>query len=103
MPSTGVEEAVREAYAVGADYHVEDLCCPVDYDPLYLEAIPDEVIELDYGCGDPSRYLQRGDATVQGVAEPGAFPVRRSDVLPRGDRRQSARLRRIATLSAGVS
>jgi hypothetical protein len=58
--------------------------CPVDYDPLYLEAIPDEVIELDCGCGDPSRYLQRGDATVQGVAEPGSFPVRRSDVLPHG-------------------
>ena len=48
MPSTRVgdavrvEAAVREAYAVGADHRVEDLCCPVDYDPRYLEAIPDE-------------------------------------------------------------
>jgi len=43
---------------------VEELCCPVDYDPRFLEAIPDEVIERDYGCGDPSRYLREGETVL---------------------------------------
>ena len=64
MPITRVEAAVREAYAVGAHHRVEDLCCPVDYDPRYLEAIPDEVVERDYGCGDPSRYLCEGETVL---------------------------------------
>jgi len=64
MPSTSVEAAVRDAYAVGAEHRVEDLCCPVDYDPRYLEAIPDEVVERDYGCGDPSRYLREGETVL---------------------------------------
>ena len=64
MTSTRVEAAVREAYAVGADHRVEDLCCPVDYDPRYLEAIPAEVVERDYGCGDPSRYLREGETVL---------------------------------------
>ena len=36
----------------------------MDYDARYLEAIPDEVIERDYGCGDPSRYLRKGEAVL---------------------------------------
>jgi arsenite methyltransferase len=64
MPSTPVEATVRETYAIGADHPVEDLCCPVDYDPRYLEVIPDEVIERDYGCGDPSRYLREGETVL---------------------------------------
>jgi SAM-dependent methyltransferase len=64
MPITRVEAAVREAYAVGADHRVEELCCPVDYDLRYLEAIPGEVVERDYGCGDPSRYLREGETVL---------------------------------------
>ena len=40
------------------------LCCPVDYNPAYLEAIPTEVIERDYGCGDPSRYIREGEVVL---------------------------------------
>jgi len=40
------------------------LCCPVAYDPRYLEVLPREVIERDYGCGDPSRYLRQGEIVV---------------------------------------
>jgi arsenite methyltransferase len=39
---------------------------PVDYDPRYLEVIPAEVVERDYGCGYPSRYLREGE-TVLGL------------------------------------
>src|SRR5207253_10033697 len=37
---------------------------PVDYKPEYLEAIPREVIERDYGCGDPSRYLRESEVVL---------------------------------------
>jgi SAM-dependent methyltransferase len=40
------------------------LCCPVDYDPRYLSVIPEEVLERDYGCGDPSRYVREGDVVL---------------------------------------
>ncbi len=40
------------------------LCCPVNYDPSYLEAIPKAVIERDYGCGDPSRFVREGDTVL---------------------------------------
>lgn len=65
MDSTlAVENAVRERYVQGARERVADLCCPVDYDPRYLEAIPAEVLERDYGCGDPSRYLAAGETVL---------------------------------------
>ncbi len=57
MTVANVEKHVRERYSEGAKTRVEELCCPVDYDPRYLEIIPAEVIERDYGCGDPSKHL----------------------------------------------
>jgi hypothetical protein len=48
MTVANVEQAVKERYAEGAQRRVADLCCPVDYDPQYLKAIPAEVLERDY-------------------------------------------------------
>ena len=59
-----VESAVRERYAAGAKSTEARLCCPVDYNADYLKVIPQEVIERDYGCGDPSRYLREGEVVV---------------------------------------
>src|SRR4051812_2717037 len=59
-----VESAVKERYAAGARAQEPALCCPVDYDARYLEAIPREVIERDYGCGDPSRHVRRGETVL---------------------------------------
>jgi ubiquinone/menaquinone biosynthesis C-methylase UbiE len=59
-----MESAVRERYGAAAQAREEALCCPVDYDPRYLKVIPDEVIERDYGCGDPSRYVREGDVVL---------------------------------------
>jgi ubiquinone/menaquinone biosynthesis C-methylase UbiE len=36
----------------------------VDYDPRYLEAIPQEVLDRDYGCGDPSKHLRSGETVL---------------------------------------
>ncbi len=58
------ESATRERYAAAAKAPEAALCCPVDYDPQYLKIIPAEVIEKDYGCGDPSKYLQPGETVL---------------------------------------
>ena len=59
-----VETAVKKRYAAGARTQEPALCCPVSYDPQYLKIIPREVIERDYGCGDPSQYLHRGETVL---------------------------------------
>ena len=59
-----VEQSVKERYGQGAMQREAALCCPVDYDPKYLEIIPDEIIEKDYGCGDPSQYLNPGETVL---------------------------------------
>ena len=59
-----VESVVKDRYRQGAQERVVDLCCPVDYDPRYLAVIPDEVLERDYGCGDPSRHLKEGETVL---------------------------------------
>jgi SAM-dependent methyltransferase len=59
-----VETVVKERYREGAQAQVPALCCPVDYDPQYLKAIPPEVLERDYGCGDPSRHLRPGETVL---------------------------------------
>lgn len=58
------ETATRERYAAAAKAPEGALCCPVDYDPQYLSVIPQEVIEKDYGCGDPSKYLKSGETVL---------------------------------------
>jgi len=62
--SPSPEHATRDRYAAAAKAPESVLCCPVDYDPQYLQAIPAEVIEKDYGCGDPSKYLKPGETVL---------------------------------------
>lgn len=64
MSTLNAETAVRERYAAGAQAPEAKLCCPVDYNPEYLKVIPQEVIERDYGCGDPSKYLRAGETVL---------------------------------------
>jgi ubiquinone/menaquinone biosynthesis C-methylase UbiE len=64
LPSGAQETAVQDRYAQAAQAQSPALCCPVDYDPRYLEIIPDEVIDRDYGCGDPSRYVREGETVL---------------------------------------
>ena len=62
--SFSIEMAVRKRYAKSAQIKEEALCCPSNYDPKYLKVIPKEILEKDYGCGDPSRYLKEGDTVL---------------------------------------
>src|SRR5262249_4478898 len=59
-----VEEVVRERYAAGATERQEALCCPINYDPRYLGPRPAEVIERDYGCGDPISFVSAGETVL---------------------------------------
>ncbi len=58
------ESIVRQRYATGAKERADKLCCPIDYEDRYLRVIPQEVIERDYGCGDPSHYLREGETVL---------------------------------------
>src|ERR1043166_1228938 len=64
IESQSKESVVRQRYAAGAKERADKLCCPVDYESEYLEVIPKEVIERDYGCGDPSKYLREGETVL---------------------------------------
>jgi len=59
-----VEQSVRERYSEGAQHREPLLCCPVEYNGKYLEALPAEIIERDYGCGDPSLFVREGDVVL---------------------------------------
>lgn len=63
-PPIDEERAVRERYSKGAQAREAALCCPVDYDARLLEVLPKEVIERDYGCGDPTRHLNEGEVVL---------------------------------------
>ena len=59
-----VEGAVRDRYSAGAEAVEPALCCPIDYQPRYLEALPQEILDRDYGCGDPSAWVHPGDVVL---------------------------------------
>jgi len=61
---SSAESSVMSRYAAAARERESALCCPVDYDRSLLEALPSEVIERDYGCGDPSRHLREGETVL---------------------------------------
>ena len=64
MSNQPSEANVKTRYANAAKAPEALLCCPVNYDRKFLEAIPQEVIEKDYGCGDPSKFLQPGETVL---------------------------------------
>ena len=64
MKLLDTEKAVRDRYGDAANEREAALCCPVDYDARYLKAIPQEVIDRDYGCGDPSKYVRKGETVL---------------------------------------
>ena len=59
-----IETSVLERYEAGAKEHQPSLCCPTEYDGRYLTIIPEEIIAKDYGCGDPTRYINEGEVVL---------------------------------------
>ncbi len=58
------ERMVYERYQRASQQKEEALCCPTTYNAKYLHIIPEEIIERDYGCGDPSRYVLEGETVL---------------------------------------
>ncbi len=59
-----VEQGVKSRYSRAAKSPEASLCCPTSYDPKLLAAIPKEVLERDYGCGNPSQHLRPGETVL---------------------------------------
>jgi ubiquinone/menaquinone biosynthesis C-methylase UbiE len=58
------EAAVLQRYSRAAVEVEACLCLPVSYDKALLHVIPDEILEKDYGCGDPSKYIRSGETVL---------------------------------------
>jgi arsenite methyltransferase len=58
------EAAVLKRYGSAARDVESCLCLPVSYNQDLLKVIPQEILEKDYGCGDPSRYVRQGDTVL---------------------------------------
>jgi radical SAM/Cys-rich protein len=59
------EIATLERYKRAAKKPEKALCCPVSYQrPELLKIIPQEILEVDYGCGDPTVYVREGEVVV---------------------------------------
>jgi len=59
-----VKSAVLNRYSEGAKDVQPALCCPVNYDQDLLNLLPQEIIDKDYGCGNPSQYINEGDVVL---------------------------------------
>lgn len=65
MTSTiDIERVVNAKYGLAAQHREEELCCPVEYDTSFLDVIPEEIRERDYGCGNPSSFVREGDVVL---------------------------------------
>lgn len=64
VTDNGIESAVYDRYAAASQAVEPALCCPVEYSSDFLKAIPQEILDKDYGCGDPSPYVREGDTVV---------------------------------------
>jgi ubiquinone/menaquinone biosynthesis C-methylase UbiE len=62
--AVNVEAAVFVRYGSAAETIEACLCLPVHYDPVLLRVIPREIIEKDYGCGDPTKFVYPGETVL---------------------------------------
>lgn len=50
----------QRRYGAAAAAPEDALCCAVEYDRSMLAHIPQRVLDIDYGCGDPTGYAEEG-------------------------------------------
>ncbi len=61
-----VTKTVKKKFSKAAKAPVEDYYCPTGYNPEDLEHIPDEVLAVSYGCGNPAALadIKEGETIV---------------------------------------
>ena len=84
-PDAGMEDAVLQRYGKAAAARQEALCCPTRHDAGYLKALPPEILERDYGCGNPTVFARDGDTVLDLGSGTGKLAYILSQVVgPRG-------------------
>jgi SAM-dependent methyltransferase len=63
-PIDTIEREVLRRYSGAAAEAEQGLCCPTQSDPSLLSWLPSEIVQKDYGCGDPSHYVYEGETVV---------------------------------------
>lgn len=53
-----VRKSVNKFYSTAAAHTQKELCCPTNYDSADLSHIPQEVLNISYGCGSPMTLAQ---------------------------------------------
>ncbi|API91485.1 methyltransferase [Virgibacillus pantothenticus] len=76
-----MESSVIKRYGNAAIKHEQNLCCPVEYETKYLKIIPEEIIEKDYGCGDPLGKIKEGDTVLDLGSGGGKVPYIVSQIV----------------------
>jgi radical SAM protein with 4Fe4S-binding SPASM domain len=61
-----VTKTVKKKFSKAAYMPVADYYCPTGYDPKELKHIPNEVLEVSYGCGNPAALadIKEGETIV---------------------------------------
>lgn len=59
-----IESAVHDRYSRAAREPERALCCPDTASKQAIDFIPAEVLERDYGCGDPTTHLKAGETVL---------------------------------------
>ena len=54
------EDQEQQRYGAAATTVVDELCCAVSYDGKAMDHIPQRILDIDYGCGDPTVYAEEG-------------------------------------------
>ncbi|MDB5342052.1 MAG: Methyltransferase type 11 [Schlesneria sp.] len=62
MPSC--EDSVYHRYAAASQEREAALCCPIEYPRDLLSVIPQEILERDYGCGNPTPFTSEGETVL---------------------------------------
>lgn len=63
-PLAGIESKVLQRYKESARRVEPSLCCPPAYDPQEIQWLPQEIVQKDYGCGDPTLTVGEGEVVV---------------------------------------
>lgn len=83
--SDDLETEVLRRYAAAARRAEPALCCPTGGESAVADWIPREVVEKDYGCGDPAQHVSEGEIVVDlGSGAGKACFVLAKKVGPRG-------------------
>ncbi|MEK6528804.1 MAG: PqqD family peptide modification chaperone [Nitrospirota bacterium] len=61
-----ITKTVKNKFSTAANVAEEKFYCPTGYDPKDLEHIPTEVLDVSYGCGNPTAMaeLKEGDTVL---------------------------------------